>query len=332
MVYAITPIDASVRAQAQAGKPFFLVDQCIRHRANVPSWRTSGSWASGSDITDPDRPVRRAYDGQLGAGTSPNDTIVGTSTPVYLLFDLTAVASRGFDTAMIAVDLGGVGAGAECALQIANANTFAGAITIGEATSWETGSGRQKIIVWDLRDPVGGVDGIDVANAQYVRLRFQLGSGPTWVAPPVVYEVALGRRFQLSHFPRYPHDPEQRASVFSDYVADSGWTQRVIRSVGMHPVSPSLQAQAEGRNGIDDVDAIRRWFAATNYGARNFLYCDDPGTVASGVVAPASTPPRGLWCLPPPSIAVPNIGPYVYDFSTEFRELPPYRAINEAAS
>src|SRR5690606_36703363 len=154
MVYAITPIDASVWAQAQAGKPFFLVDQCIRHRANVPSWRTSGSWASGSDITDPDRPVRRAYDGQLGAGTSANDTIVGTSPPVYLLWYLPAATSRGFDTAMIAVDRGGVGAGAEWALQFANGNTFAGAITIGVATSWVTGCARQKIIVWDLRDPV----------------------------------------------------------------------------------------------------------------------------------------------------------------------------------
>lgn len=331
MVYAITPIDAAVRAQAQAGKPFFLVDQCVRHRADVPSWRTSGSFASGSDITDPNRPVRRLYDGQLGAGTSPNSSIVTTSTPVYLLLNLTAAASRGFDSAMIAVDLGAVGAGVEVALQIANANTFAGAVTVAEAQTWETGGGRQKIIVWDLRDPVGGVDGIDVANAQFVRLRFQLATGPTWTGVPVVYEVALGRRFQMAHFPRYPHDPEQRASVFSDYVADSGWVQRVIRSVGMQPVALNFMPQSEGLNGIDEVDTIRRWFAATNYGARNFLFCDDPGSVASGVVTPA-TAPRGLWCLPPPSIAVPSIGPFVCDFSTEFRELPPYRAINEVAA
>lgn len=329
MVFFISDINADVRAQTLLGKPFFLVDECVRYRTTVPQWRVSGSWASGADITDATRPVRRVYDGQLGAPSSPDSSIVGGSSDVSLLLDLVASVDRGFDTAMIGVDLAGCGTGITVSLEIADTNDFTGAsfLLLGSAPNWEAvGNGNRKIILWDINNN-GNEAGQDIREARYLRVRFSLAGN--WAAPPKVYEVALGRRAQFSHFPRYPHATDQRASIFSDYRADSGWVQRVIRSAGMQPIEMTLKPQAGGIHNIDDVAQINAWFQKTGYGARNFLYCDHPGLISdlTGAINVAD-PPVGLWCLPPTSIAIPATGPNTYEFATAFPELPPYR-INE---
>lgn len=334
-------VDAAELAQRDLDKPYLLGQNVARSYNALPQWRTSGSWSAGTDLTDPSFPTRRLIDGshafasrmQLASATAVNE--------LFLLFDLAAAASREVDTIIVALDVRSCGTAVRIRAEIADDAAFTVNLrTLADAGDWSgTGAGDNrgnwKLIMHALSNG-GGSPNQRLNTLRYLRLRFDRNAGgvPPFLDAPLVYEVTMGRRRQLAHFPVMPHDDQRRYSEVADYVAYSGWDQRVVRHRGAQPFDLQIP-MADGGSvaGVDEVTNLRAAYADAEDGTRTLYLVDQPlggGTLANaGLANTTLNPPRGLHVrMVAPELGLPKIGPVARDMEPiRMRELPPFRTL-----
>src|SRR5687768_212146 len=87
MPYSATTISSGEATALTADKPLFVGNSVLEDYNAIPQWRVSGSWASGTDISDnATYPVWRGFDRAADSFTQP--TSVSGQATVYYICDL----------------------------------------------------------------------------------------------------------------------------------------------------------------------------------------------------------------------------------------------------
>lgn len=316
-----TPVDADELAQLALGKPFLLGENILRAPLAAPEWRFSGSWASGTDITQAGMATPRLYDEHAGIYTRPQfPPDVVAYDEIYLIFDLDTVAlERGFDTIIVDWDLRDMGDDVRVLVQVDTASDFSTAVNVTTdalivGLTPLSNFGNYKWVVPNLLLNHG------YFGFRYMRFRFQRKGGTqNFDGPPYVGEIYAGIRRQLSIFPQIPHDDQRRESSVADFIAYSGRRHRVVRAKGSQPFPVAFNFGNEaGIANVSDLGALRAWYEDIDQGVKPFYYCDQP----------IASPARALFLdLPDPALDIPRTSFGLRQFSMNAREMPPYRTL-----
>lgn len=313
---------AAELAQLAIGKPFFLGDNILRLTASTPVWNAAGTLAGG-DITEDGFPGYRAYDEHAGMYTMPDATITAMAE-IFLLFDLSAAAAAGleFDTLVADLDLRDCGADTTIRAQIDTDPAFSAPQNITSADTWVGAGAGNNIGNFKWVKPHLTADAV-FTNQGYLRIQIRRDAGTTnFAGAPKIGEIYLGMRRQLSVLPQIPHDDQRRESTVADFIAYSGRRHRIVRARGAQPFPVSFAfGNDPGLAGVDDLAALRAWYADIDEGVRPFYYCDEP----------LESPARALFLdLPDPALDIPRTSFGLRQFSMNAREMPPYRTLEIA--
>lgn len=276
MVYAATTVSAAEQAARARDVPNLVANNVLERYVALPQWRVSGSWASGTDISDNDTyPVWRAFDRQAHLYTQP--TTVNGETEVSFLLDLTA-GTTDADTIDSAFVVGHnfhlLGGNLSVTLDISDVNTFSGAdpstLTLVTWTNPTTSQrfGTQNFVTTQAR----------YTSVRYLRLRIRKTSGTFSSVIPKIGELWIGRRRQLGRFPKTPWDEASTQSSFADFVADGGTRVRYAKNRGGRVLEPSFWATTSD-GGIDTITTLRAWWNDCEQGTKASLFVESPFTV-----------------------------------------------------
>lgn len=255
MAYAAANVAAADLALAAADKP--MLGALVVYSATAAEWRTSGSFASGSDGTASGYAASRAYDGYTDLVTKPSSS----TTDWYYMLNLSA-GSVSFDgVAILGHNFGTIG-GLTVSLQIANNNAFStNLITISQ---WSPGTSNARLI--DIELESGGGTAQEYSDVEYIRLRVNGTSGA-----PEIGELALFNRTQLPWRPDRPYNKNATAQQATIRRSDSGVVTSYTRSRGAKKLSATLTV-----NGSSKIEEVHSWWDDTRQGTRPFVWLEEP--------------------------------------------------------
>lgn len=255
-----------------ADLPVFVPTNILRTSTVDPEWRTSGSWASGSDQTNGSAYGWLAYDGKATTQTRPTTT--GSYTAISLLFDLTSSSGETGQIDSIAIlnhNYADIAQLTGVYVEIDTANDFA---TNNETIASWTSFDSQRLVTFTVSDGTSSPRRLD--SVQYLRIRHTFSSAPS--VAPTLGEVIVGRRFQFASkgnvaFPEYPLH-----SMVSSHQSYSGVNTRHERYAGKFEASLSWTLGGALYSGIDRTANALGVVRRSNYGVYPVLYCEDPTT------------------------------------------------------
>jgi hypothetical protein len=331
MAYATGTVTAAEQAALTAGRPLFCGTNHVRNiRTGTVAleWSASGSWADSapagaSNRTSSVYPTTRAWDGHLYADTRPTGAEgtegsgVNERRVYYLLAELdeSSLATHTIDLVMLRpLNVSSWPGIATVQVQIADDNAFtSNLLTIASFTGADLAD--RKLLDLNLTTGAGANLYGRFTSVRYARLR--ISTTVTWGSVrPQIGEWIMGRRRQLAHNPRIPHDERPFSSVTSDFRAQSQATIRYVFARGASNKELALMPQPSGTYAIDEIAELRTWFAECDYGARSFLYYEP---AVSGQTRNA------YWMiLDEPSLAMPLNGPLHRSVTLGMREQPPF--------
>lgn len=311
MAFSGTSLSAAVLAAKDADKPLFVGNNVLRNYNARPQWRTGGSLASGSDITDPSYPTWLGYDGKGASRTAP--TLTGGSAAYSYLCDLVEGTAEEytFDTCVVwnhnFHELNGT---VTVRLEIADDNSFSSNLTT-LATWTFTGltTQRGRIVEFNLNN------NRRYSSARYVRLRLTTNAGGGFTTAPAFGELWLGRRRQLGYYPNLPFEAKRLRSDVSDFKPKSGARIRYTLNEGQRVFS--LVMSTGGANtSIDTEDELRGFWRDCRYGSRSFIFVPQPDTDGEDACV----------CLDDEAdLGIPLLGPYEREGAFNFSEIAPFR-------
>lgn len=250
--------------------PVFIARNVLWNQDVAAEWRTTGSWASGSDVTAAGQLTSRASDGKLNEFTSPSDQ---TSSAYYLMWQLTT--PNFFDAVTILghnwADLNGT---VTIRMQIDTVNNFASPTTL--FTTAPTINGRYAN--WDF-------GAASVTHEDYVYLRLQILSTETFTTMPRVSEVMLGQRRQMGRKGDRPYVERATGSDSERFRAGSGASVDYVHSEG-GDVLPRIWRPFDGNDvtiGLDDSQTLVDFWRDCGRGTKAFAYAENPSSDQSGV-------------------------------------------------
>lgn len=302
-------ITAAERAAFAADKTFLLASALHRYNA-LPRWSVTGSWASGSDVSQTGYPARAACDDLPDVPTRP---LIQSPTvsDYYLLFDLAdvdidAIAILGHDLHLLP---GTVTVDA----QIADNSTYS--TNLLPIASW-TPSSAARLVDLKLSDFTR------YTGVRYLRIK--VSSTVAFASPPSICEVVAGTRRQLGRRPDRPWDALALGGDIPRHRTKSGGSVKYTRNTGGVVLKPSWTptlVEPDAVTGIVDATVLRGIHADTGHGARNLLFVDKPATA----------PSQAFWCeLAEPDFSIPEIDYDEGQASLSLVELSPF-ALTEAA-
>ena len=331
MAYATGTVSAAEQDALTAGRPLLLATNHVRNLLSASlqhQWSASGSWADSlpagaSNRTLATHPTNRAWDGVLYAPTKPTGAEgvegsgLNTSYVWYLLAELqeSSDASHTIDAVMVRpLNASSWPAGATIQIQIADNNAFStNLLTLSSFTG--ASLGNRKLLDLNLSTGAGANLWGRFTSVRFARLR--ISASATWGSVrPEIGEWVMGRRRQLAHNPRIPHDERPSVSVVADFTAQSQARSRYVFASGARNVELGLMPQTIGSYAINEVSELRTWFAETGYGARPFLYLE-PGV--SG-----QTKDSYWMMIDEPELVMPLNGPFHRSVTLSMLEQPPF--------
>jgi hypothetical protein len=249
----LTALPAAIVARRAADLPH-LVGPNLLERAATIAWRSTGSLAGGTDVTDLGYPGARAGDGRAAERTRPSTTAAAH----YLCVDLGS--AQAFDVA------GLIGAWV-----LTGAATFAvegaddAAFSVGLTTlvsGWVLNAVRARRIAWTLAGSAQTV------TARYVRLVVTYAT----TGRVEVGELYLGQRLALPYRATLPTAPLERPERDEGQVwtSDGGLTTRgtAVRGRLFGPLEWSVD--------LADEASVLAWCRAVEWGRRSALYAARP--------------------------------------------------------
>lgn len=331
MAYATGTVSVAEQGALTAGRPLLLATNHIRNiRAGTVQleWSASGDWSDSGSLGASNRtsatyPTSRAWDGVLYADTRPTGAEgtegAGLSTRYvyYLLAELdeSSNATHTIDTVMVRpLNVSSWPGIATIEVQIAdNAAFSSNLLTVSSFTG--AALADRKLLDTNLTTGAGANLWGRFTSVRYARLR--ISSTVSWGAVrPQIGEWVMGRRRQLGHNPRIPHDERPLSSVVGDFTAQSQATSRYVFARGASNKEVGLMPQTSGTYAINEIEELRTWFTEADYGARPFLYLEPE---VSGQTRQAH------WMmLEQPELTMPLNGPFHRSVTLTMREQPPF--------
>jgi hypothetical protein len=331
MAYATGTVSAAEQSALTGGRPLLLATNHVRNiRSGTTNleWSSSGDWADSAPAgagnrTDASYPTSRAWDGFLHADTRPTGAAgtegsgLNTRYVYYLLADLdeASTATHTVDSVMVRpLNVSSWPGVCTVQVQIADDAAFStNLVTIASFTS--TSLADRKLVDFNLTTGVGANLYGRFTSVRYARLR--ISSTATWgTVRPRIGEWVLGRRRQLGHNPRIPHDDRPALSAVGDFASKSQLRSRYVYASGQRNIEAGLMPSTSGTYAIDEVAELRSWFAECGYGTRPFLYLEPVVSGQSQV---------SYWMvLEDPSLMMPLNGPFHRSVTLAMQEQPPF--------
>lgn len=305
MAYSSAAVSARELAAAALDYPQLGGKNVVRSvDASGSSWRTSGSWATGSEAQAVGYEARWGHDGY---GTGPTRPSSAQLTWYYLL--KWAAGAPDIDRVLI-LGLAGC-SGVTVSLELANDNAFTSGLI--QLASWAVTT-EKRLAALVLKHT--GTDALRYSLAPYARLKFTKGT--TFV--PEFTELVLDRRRQLMHKPDAPWAGlDSVTSGFGESVSLGGIITRNENFAGGIQFNGDLQSN----DSLEQAD-LRAWAKETRWGVRPWAYVENP----------TSEPNRVLYGFAgEPGFAMPNPPGFpsaVRDFSFSFVESAPFLLEEEA--
>jgi hypothetical protein len=331
MPYATGTVSSAEQSALAGGRPLLLATNHIRNLTAGTTqleWSSSGDWtdsapAGASNRTDSSYPTSRAWDGFLHADTRPTGTAgtegsgLSTRYVYYLLADLveSSLSTHTVDSVMVRPLNVSAWPGI-CTVQVQIADDAAFSTNLVTVASFTTTAlADRKLVDFNLTTGAGANLYGRFTSLRYARIR--ISSTTTWgTVRPQIGEWVMGRRRQLGHNPRIPHDDRPALSAVGDFTAKSQLRSRYVYASGQRNIEAGLMPSTSGTYAIDEVAELRSWFAECGYGTRPFLYLEP---VVSGQSQ------ASYWMvLEEPSLAMPLNGPFHRSVTLAMQEQPPF--------
>jgi hypothetical protein len=312
MSYVTSAVSTQELAARALDVSMFVGNNVLERYQALPQWRSGGSWAAGSDLTDGNGPTRWAFDRQANLPTFP--TSVAAFTTVSLIFDLTpGTADRdAFDSVFIFghnfYQLGYC----RITLEIADTNDFSGGSFFTVAT-WDDPATALRL---------ASLSNIRWSSLRYMRLRIRCYTAADHLTPaaittvPYLCELWCGRARQQPHFPQSNgYDEQATKSEVVDFVADDGAIIRYVKAEGQRFIDATYNPATETSIGIDAVATFRGWWKDCNYGSKPSVFVESPTTALAT---------SSMIMYPDPSMNMTLNGPYDRNFRIRLDETSPY--------
>lgn len=247
------------------------------HSALDARWTTTGT-ATGTDITDPTTPARRAYDGRLSEGTRASTTAVNDVyfnwTMPSVTVDSVVIYLSNIPTSITSVTL-----------TVADNGSFTGGSVVNIAswssvTSGSNSSGR-RLVDLTLYDGTSA-NNARYTNVQYMRLQFNFAVATT--SFPSLGQIIVGQRRQLSKKPMPPYNDQPDGVKVRSFTARSGEVTQVIDSEGYRHPEGSYEPTVDGIHSIDEVSVIRS------------IWQESRGQLIGWIENPSTSPNDVLFC------------------------------------
>ena len=229
-----------------------------------PQWRTSGSWTTGSDVTQAHYRTHRAYDGWHHAPTRPSS---GAAHHYLILdfgseiaFDLFGIFGHNFHL------LGGV---VTVSLQVADNSAYT--TNLQTLQAWSP-SAIDRIFTCAIG--AGVIPGINnaglVTGVRYARIKIDYDGG----APhPEISEVYFGSRFALPRLADLPEAHEDLETLVDTFEGGTGHRQNVSRYHGRKRV-----VREWGGLSSAEADVFTDWYLDTHEGGMPGIWVEHPYT------------------------------------------------------
>lgn len=316
MSYVQTALSAGLQSAHLASKPMLVGLNVLDDQQTQAQWRTTGSWASGSDLTDSDFPTTRLNDGRVHLVSKPTDV---ATTEYYVMLDLNTGTNEAHTADFAAVlghnfgDLPGL---ITATLQIDDNSDFSTAVQLG---TYSVPDNRAFAFT---QFGVPDADWHTYTTIRYLRLRITTNAADIGI--PEIGQLVIGKARRLSQHPTRPWDPDGTESDVADFAPKGGQGVRYVRSYGQ-AVLRQVQWQATGTDlyALDDVATLQSWRDDTKHLSAPFVGVLDPRSISPAVsdqvfFFQARTPVYRSGYLGP---AERKIGPF------DFEELAPFRAL-----
>jgi len=334
---AVVPTNGALPTPEQLagvnGAPSFMATNLLDNLQLTPfagdmgsamEWRIANNQNSGTSIPDANQPLTRIADRNAHTFSKPSDGSISAVNVVYIHIQLDGTTARLLDTIHILPNnfadiLGPTNLNTTMTVAVDGTDaanpSFAGA----EGTGW-----TRFMSVSAITDDTEIID-INLENTyqeyhtvDLIRISFGLTAGNFSTHEPEIALVQLGKRRQIAHFPEEQgFDPNALRSVTSTYIAESQASKRHVFAKGQGFFDHNFQTTADGFLAINEITKIDEFFVDSDYGARNFLFIDQPELLA----------PRGHWVrMVNPEVTQPFVGPSERRSRIEMEELPPFQS------
>lgn len=266
-------------------------------------WRDSGSFASGSDLTDPDYPVSRLYDLHHHLPTRPRSS---AASPRYLLLEL---SPTGPDIDVVAIlghnAIAVPGPSSAVALQIADDEAFTS--NLETIVTWSSDLDVRLVSTFLGSALVGVTQPQRYSSARYLRLRFSSAGSTLFL--PEVSEIMLLRRQAISKRPDAEgYDEDRRIAHFDIWRGDLGTSYTMVRATGQRVVEAKwtcLETEPAAR--------FREAYRSARGGKDRMLWIEHP-----------ESDPRSAHVVSPSSELVLPDTHGLRESSLTLEEIPPY--------
>lgn len=292
---ATTQTAAKIAARG-LDKPLLLADTVMRLGAvgGTYQWRTSGSFASGSDGSDSSLPLSLLYDDFMHARSRPTSA----ANTWFVLMDLGVTTFTLDAVAIIKHTFGAIG-GLTVTLEAADDNAYT--VNLKTLATWSPGTSTKRLVCYALDHTAGG-GAYSYTGGRYLRIKITKGS----TSQPAIGEVVLGVSRQLQYQPDTPHDDQQLDGSDAVFTSASGISASTIHYKGRRILNTTLQPSDAAH--IADLNSF--FVTDTLLGSRRFVWCDYPTTT------PQSAPLMKM----APTLGMPWSGPFTRDFHMSAEE------------
>lgn len=261
MAWSSASLNATKAALYAADKPILLGDHCIRDSSPTVQWRTSGSWASGSDGTATTGPTSCLSDGFFDVFTFPTSG----ATTNYLIFDFGSSGVT-FDSAIIlGHNFASVGV-TSAELGIADDNAYSS--NFQTIYTWSPGSHTRRLPALVLKHT--GSNALVYSSVRYLRLKM-VASGSVI---PKVGELILSTRRQLQYQPNTEYDPTAARTTWSEHVGATGKRTRYVDAYGQRLLSAAFSPD----DSTYQADMLAFWRTDTRFGQYPFVWMPTPSS------------------------------------------------------
>lgn len=300
MAWARAELSSDETTRYDADLPILAYGNGARSPTAAAQWRSSGSWASGSDETDATQPAKRAYDdcGYLRTATGTH------GATVYYLMNLANVS---FDTvAIIGHNFGDLSSITSVTFTIADNNSYTS--NAQAIAQWTVGFGGRLV---QAQLGGNGLDGSVVHSARYSNVQWARiaiaygGSGDL----PAIGEIVLATRVALPNRPEMPIHERTLESKWGVFTGDNGHQFRHEDYAGRLAVSPMWRPDSSTY-----AAQFRTWFAGTSYGYRPFLW----------IPQPTGNKMEAYFCRTQPALSVTPVNGVEMNVTIPLLEDPPY--------
>lgn len=261
MTWTSSAYSAAETTARTSGRPWLMATHVAERAAVI--WTSDTGEATDTDESDPATPAHWTTDRRGGRVSSPT----GTAATWYLV-----IGPILYDPPLIAA--------AADTIVLLDHNLNGATVIVEGAESADFGTGYEELHSFTVTQTGRWADHFAArwqADAgDYLRLTISMATPFT----PAIGEVWIGRRRQLRGGLLTGRDRDGVSSAIIEAAADHAFATRRERAPGRQSIDMRLRV-LDNHASLSDSDALARWWAETDGGARSFLWSREPTSTAA---------------------------------------------------